>query len=81
MQIGDLVRLKKGLNYSPDGRNLLGIIVEMHKLATTSTKHRGVKREFLGTEYKVRIITNNKAAWYIEDSLELVSEGWRFGEK
>ncbi len=81
MRVGDLVRLKKGLNFSPDGRNLLGIIVEMHKLATTSAKHRGVKREFLGIEYKVRIITNNKAAWYIEDSLELVSEGWRFGKK
>ena len=81
MQVGDLVRLKRGLNFSPNRRNLLGIIVEIHKLATDSTKHRGVKQEFLGIEYKVRIITNNKAAWYIEDSLELVSEGWRFGEK
>ena len=76
MQVGDLVRLKTGLNFSPDDKNILGVIVDIHKIATASTKRRGIKEEYLGLEYKVSIITNNKAAWYIEDCLELVSEGW-----
>ena len=81
MEIGDLVRLKKTLNYSTEDRNILGVIVDIHKIATASTKRSGIKEEYLGVEYKVSIITNNKTAWYIEDSLELVSEGWRLGEK
>ena len=75
MEIGDLVRLKKTLNYSTEDRNILGVIVDIHKIATASTKRSGIKEEYLGVEYKVSIITNNKTAWYIEDSLELVSEG------
>ena len=81
MQVGDLVRLKKALNYSTEDRNILGVIVDIHKIATASTKRTGIKEEYLGVEYKVSIITNNKTAWYIEDSLELVSEGWRLGEE
>ena len=81
MQIGDLVRLKKTLNYTTEDRNILGVIVDIHKITTASTKRSGIKEEYLGAEYKVSIITNNKTAWYIEDSLELVSEGWRLSEK
>jgi hypothetical protein len=81
MQIGDLVRLKKTLNYTTEDRNILGVIVDIHKITTASTKRSGIKEEYLGVEYKVSIITNNKTAWYIEDSLELVSEGWRLSEK
>ena len=81
MQVGDLVKLKEPLNFGPDKRNLLGVIVGVNKIAAASSKQAGAKQEYLGIEYKVRIITNNKAAWYIEDSLELVSEGWRFGKK
>ena len=81
MQVGDLVRLKKALNFSPDGKNILGVIVDIHKITTASTKRSGIKEEYLGIEYKVNIITTNKAAWYIEDSLELVSEGWRLSEE
>ncbi len=81
MQVGDLVRLKKNLNFSPDAKNILGVIVDIHKISTSSGKPRGAKQEYLGIEYKVNIITTNKAAWYIEDSLELVSEGWRLSEE
>ena len=81
MQIGDLVRLRKPLNYSPGNSDILGIIVAVNQIASASTRHRGIKEEFLATEYEVSIITSNKTAWYIEDSLELVSEGWGLSEK
>ena len=81
MQIGDLVRLKKGLNFSPNNKNILGVIIDVHKITTASPRRKGIKEEYLGVEYKVSIITNNKTAWYIEDSLELVSEGWGLSKK
>ena len=74
MQVGDLVRLREPLNFSPHRKNLLGVIVDINKIKGNYDKQ---KRRTLGIEYKVSIITNNKAAWYIEDSLELVNEGWR----
>ena len=55
--------------------------MDIHKITTASTKHRGVKQEYIGIEYKVNLITDNKTAWYIEDSLELVSEGWGLSKK
>jgi hypothetical protein len=76
MQIGDLVRLKKGLNYSADNRDILGIIIDKHQITSASTRDHGIKEEYLATEYQVNIITNNKTAWYIDDSLELVNESW-----
>ena len=70
MQIGDLVRLKRGLNYSPESRDVLGIIRDKR---TKGAKHFGLD-DFRVVEYQVSIITNNKVAWYISGSLELVSE-------
>ena len=81
MEVGDLVRLKRSLNFAPSDSDILGIIVAVNQIASASTRQRGIKEEFLATEYEVSIITSNKTAWYIEDSLELVSEGWGFGEK
>lgn len=81
MKIGDLVKFKNPLNFSPSKKDILGIIVDMNRIASASTKYMGIREEFLGVEYEVKIITNNKTAWYIEDNLELVSEGWRFSQK
>lgn len=81
MEIGDLVRLKKTLNYSPEDKNILGVIVDIHKIATASTRYRGIREEYFGTEYKVNIITSNKSSWYFEDNLELVCEGWRLNKE
>ena len=81
MEIGDLVRLKKTLNYSSEGKNILGVIVDIHKIASANTKYRGIREEYFGTEYKVNIITNNKSSWYFEDNLELVCEGWRLNKE
>ena len=79
MQVGDLVRLKKNLNFAPDIKNLLGVIVDIRQIKSDDiNRKRGV---ILGMEYKVSIITNNKAAWYIHDSLELVNEGRRPSKK
>ena len=78
MQIGDLVRLKNPLNFSPDSKNLLGVIIEIKKIK--SDYINGKSGMILGMEYRVSIITNNKAAWYIQDSLELVSEGRRLSK-
>ena len=81
MQVGDLVRLKNPLISPVEEESLLGVIIDINKITTASMRHRSVKEEYLGVEYKVSIITNRKSAWYIEDSLELVSEGWRLGKK
>ena len=81
MRVGDLVKLKKQINFAPDDQNILGFIIDIRKMGDSSSSSQRIKREYLGTEYKVSIITNNKTAWYIEDSLELVSEGWRFGKE
>ena len=81
MEIGDLVRLKKALNYSSEDKNILGVIVDIHKIASATTKHRGIREEYFGTEYKVNIITSNKSSWYFEDNLELVCEGWRLNKE
>lgn len=80
MQIGDLVRLKKGLNFAPESRDILGIIIDKHQIASASTEHHGIKEQYLATEYQVNIITSNKTAWYIDDSLELVNESRGFGK-
>jgi hypothetical protein len=76
VEIGDLVKLKKGLNFAPDNRDILGIIIDKHQITSASTKDHGIKEEYLATEYQVNIITNNKTAWYIDGSLELVNESW-----
>jgi len=81
VEIGDLVRLKETLNYSSEDKNILGVIVDIHKIASATTKHRGIREEYFGTEYKVNIITNNKSSWYFEDNLELVCEGWRLNKE
>ncbi len=81
MQVGDLVRLRRSLNFSPDDKDILGIIVGVKQISTAMSKHGGIKEEYLATEFKVNIITSNKTAWYISDNLELVSEGWGLGEK
>ena len=73
MQVGDLVKLREPLNFSQPHRNILGVIVD---ISTIKGSYDNQKRRTLGIEYKVSIITNNKAAWYLEDSLELVNEGW-----
>ena len=81
MQVGDLVRLRRSLNFAPKSEDILGIIVAVNQIAAASPVRRGIKEEFLATEYEVSLITSNKTAWYIEDSLELVSEGWGLGEE
>jgi hypothetical protein len=80
VEVGDLVKLKKGLNYSPESRDILGIITGKHQITSASTENHGIKEEYLATEYQVNIITNNKTAWYIDDSLELVNDSRRLGE-
>jgi len=75
MEIGDLVKLRHSLNFSPDNKSILGVIVDTNEIS--SDYEGGKDGRILGIEYKVSIITNNKAAWYIEDSLELVNEGRR----
>ena len=75
MEVGDLVRLRCSLNFSPDNKSILGVIVDTNKI--NSDYEGGKDGRILGIEYKVKVITNNKAAWYIEDSLELVNEGGR----
>ena len=65
MNIGDLVKLR--------GDKTVGIILAKNRV---TTKYDGTKRgKTLAMEYLVSLITNNKASWYIEDSLELVNEG------
>jgi len=65
MNIGDLVKLR--------GDKTVGIILAKNRV---TTKYDGSKRgKTLAMEYLVSLITNNKASWYIEDSLELVNEG------
>jgi hypothetical protein len=74
VEVGDLVRLREPLNFSPHRKNLLGVIVDINKIKGSYDNQKG---RTLCIEYKVSIITNNKAAWYIEDSLELVNESGR----
>jgi len=76
MQIGDLVRLKKSSNYTSTGKDVLGIIIDKR---VKGTKYFGSKVDFRVTEYQVGIITNSKPAWYLDGSLELVSESRRLG--
>ena len=65
MQVGDLVRRK--------GDETIGIVLAKNRV---STKYDGIERgKTLAMEYLVKLITNNKASWYIEESLELVNEG------
>ena len=79
MEVGDLVKLRQ-MDFCGKRKNILGVIVDKNIRSSTSDTGSGLKKEYLGTEYKVNIITNNKAAWYIDSSLELVSEGWRFSQ-
>ena len=65
MEVGDLVRRK--------GDETIGIVLAKNRV---STKYDGIERgKTLAMEYLVKLITNNKASWYIEESLELVNEG------
>ena len=66
MQVGDLIRLR--------GDKTFGIVLEKNKIAMSYDNPEVGKT--LAVEYLVNLITNNKTAWYIEDSLELVNEGW-----
>ena len=65
MEIGDLVKRK--------GDETMGIVLAKNRVRT---KYDGTERgKTLAMEYLVKLITNNKASWYIEESLELVNEG------
>lgn len=71
MNIGDLVRRK--------GDETIGIVLAKNRV---STKYHGAERgKTLAMEYLVKLITNSKASWYIEESLELVNEGRKRGSK
>ena len=70
MQVGDLIRLR--------GDKTIGIVLEKNKIAMSYDNPEAGKT--LAVEYLVNLITNNKTAWYIEDSLELVNEGRRLGK-
>ena len=75
MQIGDLVRLGKKINFAPNNKDILGIIINKKKIKSSDNE------KIVDIEYEVSIITSNKRAWYISDSLELVNECWRLGKK
>lgn len=65
MNVGDLVKRK--------GDDELGVVLAKNRVRT---KYHGTERgKTLAMEYLVKLITNNKASWYIEESLELVNEG------
>ena len=65
MEVGDLVKRK--------GDDELGVVLAKNRVRT---KYHGTERgKTLAMEYLVKLITNNKASWYIEESLELVNEG------
>ena len=71
MEVGDLVRRK--------GDETMGIVLAKNRV---STKYDDPERgKTLAMEYLVKLITDNKAAWYIQDSLELVNEGRNSGSK
>ena len=71
MEIGDLVRRKGG--------ETIGIVLAKNRV---STKYDDPERgKTLAMEYLVKLITDNKAAWYIQESLELVNEGRNRGYK
>ncbi len=67
MQVGDLVRCKGG--------GSIGIVLDRNKISTNYDNPQMGKT--LAMEYLVKLVTDNKAAWYIQDSLELVNEGRR----
>ena len=65
MEVGDLVKRR--------GDETIGIVLAKNRV---STKYDNPERgKTLAMEYLVKLITNNKASWYIEESLELVNEG------
>lgn len=65
MEVGDLVKRK--------GDDELGVVLAKNRVRT---KYHGTERgKTLAMEYLVKLITSNKASWYIEESLELVNEG------
>ena len=65
MEVGDLVKCK--------GDETIGIVLAKNKV---TAKYDGIGRgKTLAIEYLVKLITSNKASWYIEESLELVNEG------
>lgn len=65
MEVGDLVKRRDD--------ETIGIILAKNRVRT---KYDGTERgKTLAMEYLVKLITNNKASWYIEESLELVNEG------
>lgn len=65
MEVGDLVKRK--------GDGTVGIVLAKNRVRTKYDGTGGGKT--LAMEYLVKLITNNKASWYIEESLELVNEG------
>ena len=67
MQVGDLIRLR--------GDKTMGIVLEKNRIARSYDNPEAGKT--LAMEYLVKLVTDNKAAWYIQDSLELVNEGRR----
>ena len=65
MRIGDLVKRK--------GDGAIGIVLAKNRV---STKYDDPERgKTLAMEYLVKLVTDNKATWYIQESLELVNEG------
>ena len=67
MQVGDLIRLR--------GDKTMGIVLKKNKIAQSYDNPEEGKT--LAMEYLVKLVTDNKAAWYIQDSLELVNESRR----
>ena len=71
MQVGDLVRCRGG--------SVMGIVLAKNII---KAKYNGIgKGKTLAMEYLVKLITGNKATWYIQDSLELVNEASERGSE
>jgi len=71
MQVGDLIRLR--------GDKTMGIVLKKNRITRSYDNPEAGKT--LAMEYLVKLVTDNKAAWYIQDSLELVNEGRRSCQK
>ena len=53
----------------------MGIVLKKNRITRSYDNPEAGKT--LAMEYLVKLVTDNKAAWYIQDSLELVNEGRR----
>jgi len=71
VEVGDLVKRR--------GDETMGIVLAKNRVSTKYDDPE--KGKTLAMEYLVSLITNNKASWYIQDSLELVNEGRKRNSK